>query len=73
MSRPERPTTRRHVILYTDTYERLIEVYGEHPGFSCAIRQILDRFFANLDAKAAAKGQSVIKHHLPEFDLKDLT
>lgn len=56
MSRSEdKETTRRHVIIYQEDYEFIMSMWGEHPGFSYAVRNIIHKYIKNMREKALAK------------------
>ena len=53
--REEEPTTRRHVIIYQDDYEQIMSLWGEHPGFSFAVRNIIRQHMRRMREKALQK------------------
>jgi hypothetical protein len=63
------PTTRRHVIIYQSDYEEIMALWGEHPGFSFAVRNIIHKYLTQLREKALQGGaaQPIKDHDIEEI------
>ena len=62
--------TRVHVLLRTEDYEKIKQIYGKSIGFSAAIRKMVQGSVMNLEARAnkRAKPLALDVTHLLELD-----